>query len=190
MSGTIWLIVEGQNESAIVRAILRHHYPEVHIERLSPPGGNPNLSRLAAKIESLINIALGNRKPGDCIAVIHDADLQTNPHDRANYERIRQVCEQYKRDVRLVIAKDEIEAWLLADAGLGGWLKIKVQNCDEMQKPSDVLKSHLDKAGKPTYRLENLSKLLRYVNGVTSSPTLQRELDYLVNAPCTKQAQS
>lgn len=188
MSGTIWLIVEGQNDTEIVKAIIRHHYPHVRVKALFPLERNRNLSKLAVQIERLIKQALDNRESGDCIAVIHDADLQSNPHNRADYERIQQVCERYKKDVRLVIAKDEIEAWLLADAGLFTWLKIPVRNCDEMRQPSLALAGHLDKAGKPTYRLENLSKIFRYLNGVTSCPTLRRELEYLAGTPCVRDA--
>ncbi|MCX6049786.1 MAG: hypothetical protein NT075_32195 [Chloroflexi bacterium] len=92
MAGTIWLIVEGQNDGDIAKAILKCKYPQVRISPLYPTGQNPNLSRLAVQIEKLIQQALGNRKPGDCIAVLHDADQLTRPFDRADYQRIRQVC--------------------------------------------------------------------------------------------------
>jgi hypothetical protein len=149
MAGTIWLIIEGQNDAEIVEAIVKHHYPHVHVEPLFPFGKNPNLSRLAAQIERLIKQALDNRQSGDCIAVLHDADLLSQPHDRAAYDHIQKACKRYRKDIRLVLAKDEIEAWLLADAGLCKWLQIKAQNCDEMKQPSLHLAALLDKAGKP-----------------------------------------
>jgi len=31
MAGTIWLIIEGQNDADIVKAILRRKYPEVRV---------------------------------------------------------------------------------------------------------------------------------------------------------------
>lgn len=186
MSGTIWLIVEGQNDADIVRAILKKRYPKTRVESLKPPEKNPNLAKLAKHIEDLIKRAKVRRKKGDCIAVLHDADLLSNPDNRADYERIRQMCEKYKRNVRLVVANDEIEAWLLADVGFCEWLKTPPRNCETMKQPSLHLQSLLDKASKPKYRIENLSKLLRYVNGKTHSPSLQAELDYLADKPCVK----
>jgi hypothetical protein len=53
-----------------------------------------------------------------------------------------------------------------------------------MKQPSERLQSLLDGAGKPRYRIENLSKLLRYVSGETHSPSLQTELSHLANTAC------
>jgi hypothetical protein len=186
MAGTIWLIVEGQNDGDIVKAILKCQYPQARVSPLYPTSQAPNLSRLAAQIKKLIQQAIANRKPGDCIAVLHDADQLTRPTDRSDYERIEQVCKQYSQDVRLILAKDEIESWLLGDTGFCQWLQIKAQNCDELKQPSLQLASLLDRAEKPKYRLNNLSKLLRYLNGNSYSPSLQAALRYLENAPCIK----
>jgi len=186
MASTIWLIIEGQNDGDIVRAILKCKYPQVRVSPLFPTGQAPNLSRLAAQIDKLIQQALVNRKPGDCIAVLHDADHLSRPTGRDDYKRIKNVCEQHRQDVHLVLAKDEIESWLLADTGFCQWLKIEAKNWDEIKQPSLRLASLLDKTGKPRYRLNNLSKLLSYLDGNSHSPSLQVALGYLENAPCIK----
>jgi hypothetical protein len=141
MASTIWLIPEGQNEPEIVAAILRKKYPQVRVRPLYPPGKKDthSLSRLAKHIELLIEQALENRQRGDCIAVLHDADLLSRPGGRADYDHIRQVCRRYADEVRLVLAKDEIESWLLADAGFCKWLGTAPKNCDSEIRPSKRL---------------------------------------------------
>jgi hypothetical protein len=183
MGRTIWLITEGRAEAEIVTAIVKRHLPRLRVERLHAPGKNPNLSLLASHLEALIETARERRRQGDCIVVLHDADFHTRV-DRADYERIARICKAFAREVRHVIAKDEIEAWLLADEGFCMWLGVPAKNWDEQKQPSETLRSLLDKRGKPRYRLDNLSKILIEVNGVTKSPTLQKELDYLNTASC------
>jgi hypothetical protein len=193
MSGTIWLIAESRNDGEIARTIIRRKYPHVRVAVTMAPGKNPNISRLAQHIEGLIKQAMKRRKRGDCIAVLHDADLQTrsNEEDRKDYDRIREVCEseEYRRHVVLVIAHDEIEAWLLADFGLCQWLNTRPRNWDEQRQPSETLKSLLDKANKPKYREENLPGILTHLDGTADqhSPSLQAALRHLDDAPCVRQ---
>lgn len=188
MAGTIWFIVEGQFEDEIIRAILKNRYPQVHTRFLRPTGATPNLSRLAKQIENLIQTALKARQHGDCIAVLHDADLQTRPHAREDYEQIKKICQQYTQHVKYIVASDEIEAWLLADNGLCNWLGRKAANVDNMRKPSEVLAKALDKAGKPKYRKDNLRKIVTQMDasGDTYSPSLREALKHLENAPCVQ----
>lgn len=189
MSGTIHLIVEGQNDADIVKAILRKKYPNVRVSPLYPPG-NPSLAQLAKHIEKLIRQAISNRKRGDCIAVLHDKDLLSDT-ERNHHSYIEKICQQYSKDVKHIQAADEIESWLLADSGLCLWLsqsnRFKPDNWDNKRKPSEELASRLKRSG-VEYRIQNLSKILRYIegDGDQHSPSLQKALTHLHNAPCTK----
>lgn len=186
MSGTIWLIVEGQNDADIVKAILRKKYPNVRVSPLYPPG-NPSLAQLAKHIEKLIRQAISNRKRGDCIAVLHDKDSLSDT-EQNHHSQIEKICQQYGKAVKHILAADEIESWLLADSGLCAWLsKIKPDNWDNRKKPSEELASRLKRSG-VEYRIQNLSKILRYVDGSGDqhSPSLREALAHLHNAPCTK----
>src|SRR5688572_28717415 len=136
MISTLWLIVEGQMDFAVAKAIVHKHYPQLRMKELIPTGKPPNLSRLSAQLNDLIRQALDYYREGDCIAVLHDTDLLTRPHHRKDYENIRDVCRQYKDKVYLVKAVDELESWLLADRGLCQWLGIKPRNCDTLAQPS------------------------------------------------------
>ncbi|MEO8606399.1 MAG: hypothetical protein ABI690_00835 [Chloroflexota bacterium] len=190
MSGTLWLIVEGKVDGEIVKAILKHRYPQVSIRILKPTGAQPSVSRLAKQIDQLIRQALAEPKRGDCIAVLHDADLQTRPHknERQDYQHIETVCKKYARQVKHVIAYDEIESWLLADTTFCTWLGTKPQNWDEKSKPSETLINLLDKAGKPKWREDNWIKILENLDGTGDkfSSSLQSALKHLENAPCTR----
>jgi hypothetical protein len=187
VSGTIWLIVEGRTDGEIVRSLLRRRYPKLRVVPIKPTGSKPNLSRLAEQIEELIKSALAERDSRDCVAVLHDADIQVQP-DRASYERIQKICEQHAPHVKLVIAHDEIEAWLLADSGLCEWLSQTPRNCDGERQPSLILRSWLDKAGKPRYREENLPRILNNTQGDGDkfSPSMREAIEHLKNAPCIR----
>lgn len=190
MSGTLWLITEGKIDYQIIRALVRHHHPQVKVEPQFSTGSKPNISQLAKQIEKLIKTVQSKRKPGDCIAVVHDADMHRNPTNRKEYNAIKEICEreEYRAEVVLIVIPDEIEAWLLADHGLCEWLGIKPTNYDDKPKPKDDLESYLYKAGKPRYRIENMPQILKHLDGTADqhSQSLRGALRHLQNAPCTR----
>lgn len=187
MSGTLYIIVEGRTDGEIVASLLARRYPKLRVVPIKPIGSKPNLSRLVEQIEELIKTALAKRGKRDCVAVLHDADTQVQP-DRAAYERIQKICEQHALYVKLVVAYDEIEAWLLADSGLCKWLGQTPRNYDGERQPSLILRSWLDKAGKPKYREENLPRILNNLeaDGYKFSPSMQAALKHLEDAPCIR----
>lgn len=192
MSGQLWLIVEGQYDGDIVRAILSKHpdYYELakRVEVIKPTGGTPNLSRLAAQLEKLIQSI--QKQKNDCIAVLHDQDANAEPHRRQHYDKIQQVCRRYQQVVE-VIAKDELEAWLLADGGLCNWLGIKVQNWDEKTKPSEKLASLINEKFRLAYP-GDLTKILPHLDGTgfKMSHSLQVAIEHLQSAPCVSKKEA
>ncbi len=187
MSGKIILIVEGQNDGAVAKAIIERKYPNAKVDVRKPTGNKPSLSRLAAQIAELIEAAIATRKHGDCIAVLHDADRLTRPYDRQDYEAIERYCTE--KNVIRVEARDEIESWLLADQGFCLWVGANAENWDNQRKPSEEVARRLKNAGKAAYRLENVPQIVRHLDGTGDqrSPSMQDALHHLENAPCIRE---
>jgi Domain of unknown function (DUF4276) len=183
VSGAIYLIVEDRTDVDVVRALLQAKNIMVEIKPLySPKGG---LSRLAKALELLIRTALKQRKSGDCIAILHDADEQIQPN-RQLYKQIQAICKKYSQDVVLIIAQDEIEAWMLADEGLCHWLGEKPRNCDTEKRPSDRLKRVVKEKTQRSYSGAIRTQVLQKLDGSGDkySPSMQAALEHLMNAPC------
>ena len=188
MTGTIHLIVEDQTDADVVNAILYAKKFDVRAKALKPPGGSGGISRLADNIEALIKTAIKKRQKGDCVAVLHDAD-ETSERYRANHDRIRVVCEKYPNDVKLIIARDEIESWLIADEGLCRWLEEKPhESSDKLQKPSKLLKRAIKrKTGKDyTGRVREQVHQQLDGSGDKYSESMRDALTHLHNAPCMR----
>jgi hypothetical protein len=177
---TIYLIVEDETDAEVVNAILKAKGISLNIYRL----GSGGIFSLAKQLKDLIEIAKKKRKKGDCIAVLHDADIHKQPKRQA-YEQIKAICKEYSSDVRLIIAHDEIEAWLFADEGFCKWLGIKAENADRLKHPSARLNSIIkDKKGKK-YSLIR-SQALTHLDGTGDkySPSMQKAVAALIEADC------
>lgn len=187
MSGRIILIVEGQNDGAIAKAIVKRKYPNANVDVRKPTGNKPNISRLASQITQLIDVALASRKHGDCIAVLHDADRLTHPNDRRDYELIERQCAAH--NITRIEAIDEIESWLLADHGFCQWVNTNAANWDNRRRPSVEVARRLNNAGKAKYRLENIPKIVEHLDGTGEilSPSMREALLHLENAPCIRE---
>lgn len=186
MSGAIILIVEDENDGEIVKALLKAQGLNVPVKIRPPFGKHGSISRLAEQIEELIATAVADKGPSDCIAVLHDADEKTQ-RDRKAYDRIRATCEQQVA-VKLVIARDEVEAWLLADSGLCAWLKLQPANHDEQAKPSEQLNRYLDRK-RLKFQGPHRAKVLEHLNGdgYEKSPSMKEARRHLQDAPCVKE---
>lgn len=189
MGGTIWLIVEDDTDAEVVKAILSAKGVAVSVNHRTPSSKTPGISQLAKEIDKLINDVISAKHSNDCIAVLHDADEQSEP-ERRLYEKIRVVCERFRKHVVHVIATDEIEAWLLADEGLCQWLGIKARNCDMQRRPSDELKRLVQQKKQPLkYQGPGRDKVLAHLDGSGDkySPSMREALEHLQDAPCVKQ---
>lgn len=184
MSGTIHLIVENKTDADVVRAILKAKQIDVRVRYLEPPNAG-GISRLAKELEALIKTAKAKRKSNDCIAVLHDADSLSETN-RQNHDKIAAIYEKYKSDVVLIIARDELEAWLLADEGLCQWLGEKAKNCDGEKQPSLRLNRAVKKKTKRGYSGSNRDKVLEKLDGSGDkySPSMEDAMKHLNNAPC------
>lgn len=185
MSRIIYLTTEDRMDANVIRAFIRAKQLlfEIKESELQVRG----INQLAAQLGNIIKSFLKERRAGDCIAVLHDADALTQT-DRTRYDQIRQVCDRYREDVFLVIARDELEAWLLADEGLCDWLGEKPGNKDEMKRPSDRLKSLAKAKMNRDYGQRTQEQVLKHLNGTADkhSPSFQQALAHLNNAACTR----
>jgi len=188
VSGSIHLIVEGESDPEVVRALLKAKKINVRVQPLFPTGGGIGISRLAGQLDRLIRTAIQKRESGDCIAVLHDADEQVPQSHRDDYDQIKNICQQYRQDLVLVIAKDEIESWLLADEGLCKWLDVKPKNCDHESKPSERLNSLVKRKTGKDYTGRTRAQVLGHLDG--SGDKLSQSMDdamkHLQNAPCVQ----
>lgn len=181
MSGTIWLIAEGQTDHEIVSAIVQKRQPSVRVQRLNPSGGG--ISRLASQLEQLIRTAQAKRSGNDCIVVLHDQD-QHQP-DRTHYDSISEICGKYPL-VKLIIANDEIEAWLLSDSGVCAWLGEPLRHWNNVSKPKQRLESLMKARHRLEYNLRGLNNLLNHLQADGTNRSLKDALRQLQAAPCVR----
>lgn len=118
MSRTMWLIVESDKDGLIFQAILKKIQPDVRVKYRRPSGARGGISRLANQLHELIEEAINQQPMPDCIVVLYDSDEHTQP-DRRDYEHIEETCKRYADAVIRIVARDEIEAWLMAHAKTG-----------------------------------------------------------------------
>lgn len=184
MTGTIHLIVEDETDIDVVRAICNARNLNVRVRKYVPTGGSKGISRLAKQLDRLIISAQANREEPDCIAVLHDADTMVQ-QDRILYDQINNICKKYN-DVVEIIAKDEIESWLLADGGLCAWLGERPRNCDMETKPSERLNRAVKAKTGKDYSGRTRGQVLEKLkgDGDNHSPSLQAALRHLEDAPC------
>jgi hypothetical protein len=185
MSPAIWLIAEDQDDAQLVRALIQKRGLSITVRHVQMEGGSGGISRLAAQLEKLIQGAIRKRQSGDCVAVLHDADKQTQP-DRTVYNKIEAICKKYQTDVTLVFAYDAIESWLLADAGLCQWLETKPKNHDKTPKPKDVLRSLLQHKKRMKWSGPDRDKVLAHIDGSGDrcSPSMKKAVAHLKELPC------
>ncbi|HUN08633.1 MAG TPA: hypothetical protein PLQ56_18645 [Aggregatilineales bacterium] len=183
MIGTIWLITEDESDYQVVVHTLKVKGFTIQVKWLKLEGKSGGISRLAAQIELQIGLALERKGPTDCVLVLHDQD-ETEP-DRTHYDSITTACKD--QPVYHLVAKDEIEAWLLADKGLADWLNIKHQNWDSQAKPSKELERLIRKQyPRMHYRGADRAKVLAQITGENRSAVLEKAIAYLRTAPCAR----
>ena len=185
MSGTIWLITEDENDGEVIKALLAAKNIHVRVKIRKLTGNTGSVSRLAVQLKKHIQTAQREKSANDCIAVLHDADEKSQP-DRELYRKIAQICRQMQ--VKEVIAKDELESWLLADGGLCKWLGITPKNWDEQRKPSDKLASLLKAKKKLKYQARGRDVVRNHLDGTGDkySHSMSAALKLLEDAPCIK----
>lgn len=187
MSNTIYLITEDESDSKIVKEILKKRGFSIRVEWITTPGNKPGgLSRLLASLVPLIKTALAKKDPTDCVAVLHDADENMDTTKPPYRERIGDICKQYK--VKQIIARDEIESWVLADSGVCKKLEINPKSWDAKPRPSDDLKTILNDKKRMRWGDRDRLQVIQWMNGDGDkcSDSMKKALVHLKDAPCIK----
>lgn len=186
----IHLMAEHAKDIIVMQLLFKQKFPHVKIRPYPPPPKKGGISWLAKNVTKLITTALEKRKSKhDCIVVLHDADLQTRPHGRNDYEKVKLICEKYSDDVILIIAYDELEAWLLADSGLAQALNRKPKNYNNEIRPSKILNNWLEDANRHSLtdeRTEVIERILKGLDGTGDehSPSMKAALKQLHEQDC------
>lgn len=186
LTSTIYLIVEDKTDGEVVKTIIRKRSIPVRIEVRFPSGGSGGISRLAAQLERLIETAKAEKTKHDCVTVLHDLDIHQQQINRQSYEHIEKTCRD--KGVKLVIAHDEIESWLLADSAMCGWLKIEPRSWDNERKPKRALIRLLKKEKGINYESPARKKVFDHLDGTGDrfSQSMQDAVKKLYDAPCMK----
>lgn len=184
----IWLISEDETGHLVFDAICREHNLAARVE---PIGTMKGINLLAQQLEELLKIAIGRRREGDCIIVLHDTDdsVQTN---RTAYQTIRRICEKnrYKEIVTRLEAVQEIEAWLLADTGICKWLERTPRSYDATPKPSEKFEAILNDKHKMKWTSATKPKVLAHMKTIgNKSPSMQNALQVFSLLPCAQEKQ-
>jgi len=187
MTGTIWLLVESKYDAQIATKLIHIHHPNVGVEYLVP-SGQPSLSTLDRDLTDLVTFARRGKPqrpfgPNDCIVVLHDDDY--SQPDRRHYTSITNKCAAH--GIVEIVAKDEIEAWLLSDTGVCRWLRARRVTCNTETRPSDRLKRLMRNRKQQRYP-GRLDQLLPNVTGDSHNQSFQSALNQLHNSPCVEDA--
>lgn len=192
MSPTLWLITEGKSDVRVMRRFLAAKRIIVQVKSIHPSGGT-GIPQLAIELETLLEAILKKKEDGDCVIVLHDADeLHPEPKPRDPYKRIRALCgrKKFKDEVTLIVAHDEVEAWLLADKSLCKWLKVKpYRNCDSVTQPSHELNRLIQKQHpRIKWNERYWDEILKHADasGDSLSPSMRGAFMTITTLPCTQ----
>lgn len=188
VKGRIYLFCEDKTDGIVIQKLLVAKGFNIDVQIRPPTGGKGGISRLARDLPRLIASERPNvKKFGKraCMVVLHDADWTTDP-DGENQKKIKEICTKEK--IKLIVANDELESWLLADSRVSKWLGQKARNFDNDKRSSDTLNKWLKDANKPRldgYMKEQIASRAKG-DGDKFSPSMKAAIEQLKNAPCSK----
>lgn len=184
----IHLIAEDRTGEIVFREIVRKKHIAVQV---IPYGKAVGVSMLAKEIKGLIWAALQESTGRDCIIVLHDTDTSVESY-REHYKTIERVCNLYPERVTRLEAVQEIEAWLLADAGFCKWLDEKPRASDHIPQPSKTVQKMVnDKFGGAIWTNLNKPRILRDhmdATGETLSSSMRKAMDTFQQLPCARRS--
>jgi len=183
---TLYLLAEDEPGYLVFKAILRARQINVNVKLRNKPNG---IAPLALDLSVLLKSVLREKSARDCIVVLYDADYHTRRiADRRHHDSIKQTCALFAAEsVICCEARDEIEAWVLADDKMAQWLEYKPQTFDNRPNAKEHLSDQIArKAGSLRWNKRYQPEILsQYFGGVTSSsPSLREAVDAVLKLPC------
>lgn len=149
-SGGQWrvvLIVEDDSDGRALSLLIKTLNVRAVIDWL-PANGIGNIQRNGRRLVALARDRAGRR---GCVAVIIDGDRKTIATDEP-HRSIARECRVGK--VALVVARESLEAWMLADAGICAWLEVPPRTTTHtLANPKEIIsRAFFRKTGRPYRR--------------------------------------
>ncbi len=170
------LIVEDDSDGHAVRNLTAPIRLPILVDWL-PANGIGNISRNGERLIALAKDRIGSR---GCVAVLIDGDGK-NPARDEPHRTIARVCRA--RNVPLVVARESLEAWMLADPGVCEWLDIPIRpGTDRLRDPKGtVRKAFFKKTGRDYRRRRARTEVTQQATGpsVEANDSLRTALRHL-----------
>jgi hypothetical protein len=144
---TVVAIVEDESDGVSLRQLLTCSRPEVTFDWL-PANGIGNIKR---RCPQLIRLALDRiRDRRGCVAVVIDGDRQDESRDEP-HRSIARACADH--GVALLVCREALEAWFLADPGCCRWLGIPLPDrSDGIADPKERVAEAFLRTTRRTYQ--------------------------------------
>jgi hypothetical protein len=158
---TIVLIVEDDSDGRVVQELLRPLAIPVRLDWL-PANGIGNIRRSGRRLIDLAKDRIGRR---GCVAVLIDRDGR----GAARQEPHRSIARECRASgVPLILARESLEAWMLADPGISRWLGVPVKGrTDTLRNPKAlVAKAFYRTAGRDYARRRGRLQVARQAHGI------------------------
>lgn len=179
------LIVEDDTDGWALRALAERCGFEGTVDWL-PANGIGNIKRRGRELIALARARLGGA--AGCVSVVVDGDGRDVDSD----DPLRAIAHTCRREgVRLVVAREALEAWLLADGGVAQWLdRSPSRRADQIRHPKrDLAQAYYRKTGRPYSPRLARRKLAAQVDGsgASRSASLRAALSYVQDSGCRVQ---
>lgn len=156
------LIVEDDSDGRTLAILLAKSYRSLLIDWL-PANGIGNIKRNGTKLIRLAKDRLP--RTGGCVAVVIDRDSKDSNCDEP-HQSIARICRA--EGVPLVLCREAMEAWFLADLGCCAWLGLpQPSRSDRISDPKKrVSQAFLKKTGRTYQRRRARLEVARQAMGL------------------------
>ena len=170
------LIVEDDSDGKAVRALVAPLNVQGVIDWL-PANGIGNILRDCRR---LIDLARDRIQAHGCVAVVIDGDSRSVARDEP-HRTIARECRRSR--VPLIVIREALEAWMLADPGICQWLAIPTRSTTHtLRDPKDLVsRAFLRKTGRPYRRRRARLEVAQHATGVTrtANPSFHEAVGHL-----------
>jgi hypothetical protein len=159
---TVVLIVEDDSDGRAIAELASRSGCRARFDWL-PAGGIGNIKRNAERLVSLAKDRVDNGS--GCVAIVVDRDSKDPARDEL-HRTISRACKRAK--VEFIAAREAVEAWFLADAGICSWLGLpQSSRTDTIRDPKRRVAAAFDrKLGRPYRKRRARVEVARQGSGV------------------------
>lgn len=172
------LIVEDDSDGRALSFLIRTLNARATVDWL-PANGIGNIDRNGRR---LIGLAKDRATRHGCVAVIIDGDRKNVGRDEPH----RSIARQCRAGgIPLLIARESLEAWMLADAGICQWLEVTPRRSTHtLPNPKDaVSRAFFRKTGRQYRRRRARMEVAQRATGLNRSanPSMDQAIKHLEN---------